>query len=98
MTFENPRRRRSSEKNLPDTSVADQIVASESSVEEEILQTAEGSSLIKTPEKKTPDNTTKDDVIQQIEKALTENPSQFSVSVVDASPKKKGFLEKRIIK
>lgn len=44
-------------------------------------------SLLNELENKTPNNV-KEDIMKQIEQALEENPSQFSVSVVDASPKK----------
>lgn len=103
MTLERPRR--SSNKNTsdnlglmkPDT---DPALAPVSSSEEETPQTAENSSSLQTQENKTPDNVTdngtQDDVIEKIEKELTENPSQFTVSISDETPKKRDFLKKEV--
>lgn len=94
MIFERPRR--SSKKNISEKSVADPFGTSVSSLEEENSQTAENSSLLTQQENKTPSNFTEDDVIDKIEKELTEDPSQFSVSISDATPKKKDFLKKEV--
>lgn len=95
MTFESSRRR-SSNKSTPQTKISDKIVAALNIAEEETPQNIQDSSLNKTEENKTPDNIVQDDVIEKIEKELAENPSQFSASSTDASPKKKDFLKKEL--
>jgi hypothetical protein len=87
-------RRRSSDKNLPVNLVSDLVVAAINSTEGETPQPVENSSVIE--ENKTPENIVQDDVLEKIEKELTENPSQFSVSLTDASPNKKDFLNKEL--
>jgi hypothetical protein len=94
MTFERSRRK-SSNKNTENT-ISDQVIAAFNTEEEETSQSVKDSSLNKTEENKTPDNTSQEDVIEKIQKELAENPSQFSASSSDVSPKKKDFLKKEL--
>lgn len=95
MTFERLRKR-SSNKNTPENTNSDQAITTLNTSEEETPPIVEDSSLNKTEENKTPDNIVQDDVLEKIEKELAENPSQFSASSLDASPKKKDFLKKEL--
>lgn len=92
MTFERSRRKSSNTQNT----ISDQVIAALNTEEEEIPQIVEDSSLNKTMENKTPENIPQEDIIEKIERELTENVSQFSASSEDTSPKKKDFLKKEL--